>query len=86
METNEFTHFFKESKHVRYNEVVADMLWDTLKNSKYTKNELAARLGWDEHHLGMVLSGDITINTYHMVHVAGAMGYEFKFKLVKIED
>lgn len=86
LEVDEIGDFFLRSKHVPYNDMVSNMLWDALKNSKYTKNELAERLDWAVHRLMMVISGDDTLNIYDMVHVSGALGYEFKFELVKIED
>lgn len=82
-EANECHDFYLESKHVKYNDLVADMLWKALQDSKYTKGELAERLVWDLHKLMMVMSGDKTINTYDMVHVAGALGYKWEFSLVK---
>lgn len=83
MEANEYRDFFLESKHIKYNEQVADMLWKLLKQSKYTKGELAERLDITERQLMWVMSGDKTINTYDMVHVAGALGYKWEFNLVK---
>ena len=44
MEVNEYKDSFLESKHIKYNEQVADKLWKLLKQSKYTKGELAERL------------------------------------------
>ena len=86
METNEYHDFYLESKHIKYNEQVADMLWKLLRQSKYTKGELAERLDITEGQLMQVMSGDKTINTYDMVHVAGALGYRWEFNLVKDED
>ena len=83
MEANEYGDFFLESKHIKYNEQVADMLWNLLKQSKYTKGELAERLDITERQLMRVMSGDKTINIYDMVHVAGALGYKWEFNLVK---
>lgn len=83
MTANEHHDFYLESKHIKYNEQVADMLWDLLKKSKYTKGELAERLEITERQLMMVMSGDKTISTYDMVHVAGALGYKWEFNLVK---
>ena len=86
MTTNEYHDFYLESKHIKYNEQVADMLWQLLKQSKYTKGELAERLDISEEKLMKVMSGDKTINTYDMVHVAGALGYKWEFNLVKDSD
>ena len=86
MTANEYHDFYLESKHIKYNEQVADMLWQLLKQSKYTKGELAERLDITERQLMNVMSGDKTINTYDMVHVAGALGYKWKFNLVKDDD
>ena len=86
MTTNEYHDFYLESKHIKYNEQVADMLWELLKQSKYTKGELAERLDITERQLMMVMSGDKTINMYDMVHVAGALGYKWEFNLVKDND
>ena len=83
MEANEYGDFFLESKHIKYNEQVADMLWQLLRLSKYTKGELAERLDITERQLMWVMSGDKTINIYDMVHVAGALGYKWEFNLVK---
>lgn len=85
-EKNEMNDFFSESKHVKYNDIVADILWKALHHSPYTENELAEILDWDKHRVMMILSGDDTIDIYDMVHVAGALGYEFRFGLVKIES
>ena len=74
------------SKHIRYNDLVADMLWDKLKQSPCTKGELAERLDWDLHRLMMILSGDDIIDIYKMVHVAGALGYKWEFNLVEIGE
>ena len=82
-EANEYGDFFLESKHIKYNEQVANMLRDLLKQSKYTKGELAERLDITERQLMWVLNGDKMINMYDMVHVAGALGYKWEFKLVK---
>lgn len=86
MVVNEYKDFFLESKHVKYNEQVADMLWELLKESKYTKGELAERLDMTERQLMWVMSGDKTIDIYDMVHVAGALGYKWKFDLVKDDE
>ena len=59
------------------------MLWKLLKQSNYTKEELAERLDITERQLMNVMSGDKTINIYDMVHVAGALGYKWEFNLVK---
>lgn len=66
------------SKHERFNNRVAEMLWELFKKSDYTKTQLASILGWTEHRLMMVMSGDKTITTFEMVHVAGALGKSFK--------
>ena len=86
MTVSEHHDYYLESKHIKYNEQVADMLWQLLKQSKYTKGELAERLGITERQLMSVVSGDKTINMYDMVHVAGALGYKWEFKLVKEND
>lgn len=83
MEANEYTDFLLESKHIKYNEQVAGMLWKLLKLSKYTKGELAEGLDITERQLMWVLNGDKMINIYDMVHVAGALGYKWEFNLVK---
>ena len=83
MTANEYHDFYLESKHIKYNEQVADMLWNLLKQSKYTKGELAERLDITDRQLMMVMSGDKTINMYDMVHVAGALGYKWEFNLVR---
>ena len=83
MIANEYHDFYLESKHIKYNEQVADMLWNLLKQSKYTKGELAERLDITDRQLMMVMSGDKTINMYDMVHVAGALGYKWEFNLVR---
>ena len=83
MEANEYRDFFLESKHIKYNEQVADMLRKLLRISKYTKGELAEGLDITERQLMNVMSGDKTINIYDMVHVAGALGYKWEFNLVK---
>ena len=85
-EANEYGDFFLESKHIKYNEQVADMLWNLLKQSKYTKGELAEGLDITERQLMNVMSGDKTINIYDMVHVAGALGYKWEFNLVRESD
>ena len=86
MTANEYHDFYLERKHIKYNEQVADMLWELLKQSKYTKGELAERLDITERQLMMVMSGDKTINIYDMVHVAGDLGYKWEFNLVKEEE
>ncbi len=86
MTANEYHDFYLESKHIKYNDQVADMLWELLKQSKYTKGELAERLDITERQLMNVMSGDKTINIYDMVHVAGALGYKWEFNLVKDSD
>ena len=86
MEANEYGDFFLESKHIKYNEKVADMLRKLLMLSKYTKGELAEGLDITERQLMNVMSGDKTINIYDMVHVAGALGYKWEFNLVKDSD
>lgn len=86
MAASEHHDFYLESKHIKYNEQVADMLWNLLKQSKYTKGELAERLEISEENLMKVMSGDKTINMYDMVHVAGALGYKWGFNLVKESD
>lgn len=86
MAASEHHDYYLESKHIKYNEQVADMLWNLLKQSKYTKGELAERLDITERSLMWVTSGDKTINTYDMVHVAGALGYKWEFNLVKESD
>ena len=83
MTANEYHDFYLESKHIKYNEQVADMFWNLLKQSKYTKGELAERLDITDRQLMMVMSGDKTINMYDMVHVAGALGYKWEFNLVR---
>lgn len=83
MAASEHHDFYLESKHMKYNDQVADMLWQLLKQSKYTKGELAERLDISEEKLMKVMSGDKTINMYDMVHVAGALGYKWVFNLVK---
>lgn len=83
MADSEHQYFYLESKHIKYNEKVADMLWQIFKQNKYTKGELAERLDISERQLMMIMSGDKTINMYDMVHVAGALGYKWEFKLVK---
>lgn len=83
MEANEYHDFYLESKHIKYNEQVADMLWNLLKQSKYTKGELAKRLGISEEKLMKVIRGDKTINMYDTVHVEGDLGYKWEFNLVK---
>ena len=83
MTANEYYDFYLESKHIKYNEQVADMLRKLLRLSKYTKGELAERLDITEGKLMNVMSGDKTINMYDMVHVAGALGYKWEFNLVK---
>lgn len=85
MEKSEYHDFHLESKHVKYDTQVANILREALRYSKYTKEELAERLDWDLHRLMMVLSGNKTIDIYDMVHVAGALGYKWKFNLV-MED
>ena len=86
MTANEYHDCYLESKHIKYNEQVAGMLWKLLKQSKYTKGELAERLDITERQLMQVMSGDKTINMYDMVHVAGALGYKWEFNLVKDSD
>ena len=85
-EKTELNDFFSESKHVRYNDIVADMLYKALHHSPYTENELCEILGWDKERVIMILHGNDTLDMYDMVHVAGALGYEFRFQLVKIES
>lgn len=85
MVLSEYGDFFLESKHISTNDMIADMLWKALQDSKYTKGELAERLDWDLNRLMMVMSADKTIDTYDMVHVAGALGYKWSFNLVKAE-
>ena len=72
MEAMEYYDDILQSKHVVPNEKVGDMLWQALLNSPFTKGELAERLDWSLHKLMMIMSGDDTIDTYDMVHVAGA--------------
>ena len=83
MTASEHHDYYLESKHIKYNEQVADMLWNLLKKSRYTKGELAERLDITERQLMNVMSGDKTISIYDMVHVAGALGYKWEFNLVK---
>ena len=83
MEANEYGDFSLESKHIKYNEKVASMLWKLLNQSKYTKGELAEGLDITERQLMNVMSGYKTIDMYDMVHVAGALGYKWEFNLVK---
>ena len=83
MAASEHHDFYLESKHIKYNEQVADMLWNLLKQSKYTKGELAEGLDITERQLMNVMSGDKTINMYDMVHIAGALGHKWEFNLVK---
>lgn len=86
MVASEHHDYYLESKHIKYNEQVAEMLWNLLKQSKYTKEGLAERLDITERQLMNVMSGDKTINIYDMVHVAGALGYKWEFNLVEDSD
>lgn len=74
----------KVSKHEKVNNQVGEMMWQVFKRSKLTKAQLAHTLGWTEHRLMQVFSGDKTITTFEMVHIAGALGYRFDLSLARL--
>lgn len=56
---------------------ITDKLDKLISDSKYSKNEVAERLGWSLQRLNMVLSGDGNITIYDITHITGCLGYDF---------
>lgn len=86
MEINEYADFFKQSKHIKVQEDFLSAIELALKNSTYSKGELANRLDWSLGRLNNILSGDFNINFYEAVHLAGALGYKLEISIKDVGD
>lgn len=68
------------------NNIINCLINNCLKNSPYTKNELASRLDLLPEELENILKYSETLSVYDIVHISGALGYDFKFEFVKTKD
>lgn len=83
---SEISDFFRVDKAEFINDDIANLLRYRLNNSPYTTGELASRLEISLEELESILKGRKILTVYDIVHVSGAMGYKFKFDLVKDEE
>lgn len=83
---SEISDFFRVDKAEFINDDIANLLRYRLNNSPYTTGELASRLKISLEELESILKGHKILTVYDMVHVAGALGFKFKFDLIKDEE